>query len=134
LFYSAAAVSDFFLQQMAEHKIQSSAGPLILHLDCTPKLVPLLKSIWIPHCFVVTFKLETDDTILDSKVGVHLFKYNVDVNVGNILGRHRSQVIVYQRNVEKVVINRTEEQEKNGIELEEDLVKDLAQRHEIFLK
>lgn len=134
MFYSAAAVSDFFMAQMAEHKIQSSAGPLTLTLECVPKLVPLLKARWMPQAFIVTFKLETDDSILDKKVGVHLFKYNVDINVANILGKHRNQAIVCQRDREKLLLERSEQDQAEGVELERSIVLELVKRHGLYCK
>ena len=70
-FYLAAAVSDFYLPwaDMAQHKIQSSDGPLELRLPKVPKMVAALRQTWAPRAFVVSFKLETDETILLRKVG-----------------------------------------------------------------
>ncbi|CAI5530603.1 unnamed protein product [Closterium sp. Naga37s-1] len=57
--YLAAAVSDFFVPwpSMVEHKIQSGAGPLDIHLARVPKMIPLLRSLWCPQALLVSFKV-----------------------------------------------------------------------------
>eukprot|EP00798_Chlamydomonas_sp_ICE-L_P011496 gene11496-34213_t len=66
MFYLAAAVSDFYIpwSELAEHKIQSSGGPLALSLHKVPKMLGLLTQQWAPKAMVVSFKLETDPDIL----------------------------------------------------------------------
>lgn len=51
----------------AEHKI-SGADPLVLELQKVPKLLGELTSVWAPHATVVSFKLETDEEVLLTKV------------------------------------------------------------------
>jgi phosphopantothenate---cysteine ligase (ATP) len=101
----AAAVSDFFVpdNQLEEHKIQSKGGTagLTLELSPVPKLLGALKARretaeseagvslpgtpWCPQSFVVSFKLETDDSILESKAFRAMGKYEVDAVVANLL-------------------------------------------------
>jgi hypothetical protein len=52
----------------AEHKIQSADGPLALNLSKVPKMLGVLRHVWAPGAFVVSFKLETDERILLDKV------------------------------------------------------------------
>lgn len=52
----------------AVHKIQSADGPLALNLSKVPKMLGVLRGTWAPGAFVVSFKLETDESILLSKV------------------------------------------------------------------
>jgi len=130
LFYSAAAVSDFYLKQKAEHKIQSSDGPLKIELDVVPKIIPLLKKKWFPKGMLITFKLETDISILTKKMNIHLCNYNVDLVIGNILGKHRDQVVISQKDKEPTWINRKPEQP----EIEEDLINTIVDRHSAFIK
>lgn len=52
----------------AEHKIQSRDGPLELHLDRVPKALGTLRALWAPDALVVSFKLETDEALLEGKV------------------------------------------------------------------
>jgi phosphopantothenate---cysteine ligase (ATP) len=78
LLYLAAAVSDFYipLSQMPSHKIQSSNGPLSLSLQLVPKMLGPLVTIWAPNAFIVSFKLETDNQILEHKAKEALKKYH----------------------------------------------------------
>ena len=62
--YLAAAVSDFYLPNPAEHKIQSSAQKTLkIELEPVPKLLGQIK-VWAPSARVISFKLETDPAIL----------------------------------------------------------------------
>jgi hypothetical protein len=70
--------------QMAQHKIQSSSG-LTLELEQVPKMLGKLTREWAPHSFVVSFKLETDESILFKKAGGAIKAYDVDLVVANLL-------------------------------------------------
>jgi phosphopantothenate-cysteine ligase len=96
----AAAVSDFFIptSKMSEHKIQSGQGGrgLDLHLEGVPKAVPL----WIaaaPGSRFITFKLETDDTILVAKATAALDGYGHYAVVANTLAKRSQQLLVITR-------------------------------------
>jgi len=130
LFFSVAAVSDFYLKKLAEHKIQSSDGPLTIELNVVPKVIPLLKKKFFPKGMLITFKLETDINILTKKMNIHLFNYNVDLVIGNILGNHRDQVVISQKEQEPFWINRKPEQ----TEIEEDLISLVIERHSSFIQ
>uniref|UniRef100_A0A6B2LB67 DNA/pantothenate metabolism flavoprotein C-terminal domain-containing protein n=1 Tax=Arcella intermedia TaxID=1963864 RepID=A0A6B2LB67_9EUKA len=125
IIFSAAAVSDFYLKDLSEHKIQSSNGPLQLSLDNVPKVVPLLKSEWCPEALIITFKLETDPSILSKKMNGHLVGYNVDIVIGNILGQHRKEVVIAQKATEdhKITLN------NQDTEIEKSIVDVIIQRH-----
>lgn len=60
-----------FHPPQAVHKIQSADGPLALNLSKVPKMLGVLRSAWAPGAFVVSFKLETDESILLTKVCLH---------------------------------------------------------------
>lgn len=81
LLYLAAAVSDFYIPitQMPNHKIQSSNGPLSLSLQLVPKMLGPLVTLWAPKAFIVSFKLETNEEILESKARQALSKYKHNV-------------------------------------------------------
>jgi len=83
---------------------------------------------------IVTFKLETTDSILGKKVNVHLVNYNVDLVIGNILGKHRDQVVICQKGQEDLWLKRSEKDIAAGIELEESLVATVVKRHEDFIQ
>eukprot|EP01139_Manchomonas_bermudensis_P014409 Amastigsp_a508460_803.p1 type:complete len:300 gc:universal Amastigsp_a508460_803:1213-314(-) len=94
MFVLAAAVSDFYVPRsaMAEHKIQSSSGPLHLELSRVPKALGALRHEWVPSAFVVSFKLETDPEILFAKARGALSSYGVHAVVANILAT-RTEVV-----------------------------------------
>ena len=97
LLYLAAAVSDFYIpaREMPEHKIQSSDGPMNLSLHLVPKmLLPLVKD-WVPEAYVISFKLETDISILIPKAQKALATYRHKLVIGNIL-ETKSKVSDYQ--------------------------------------
>ena len=98
LIYACAAVSDFFIpeDEMAEHKIQSrdNSHGLDLHLKNVPKMLGKLRSEWCPHATIVTFKLETDESILLSKASASMKSYGQDIVVGNVLATYRHRVIL----------------------------------------
>ncbi|CED82565.1 Uncharacterized conserved protein with similarity to phosphopantothenoylcysteine synthetase/decarboxylase [Phaffia rhodozyma] len=100
LFYLAAAVSDFYLpeEKMAEHKIQSgpvagSDGRLTLVMDQVPKILKPLVSEWTKEGYVVSFKLETDESLLLPKARGALDRYNHQMVIGNDLHRRKFEVV-----------------------------------------
>jgi phosphopantothenate---cysteine ligase (ATP) len=115
LFYLAAAVSDFFVPQerMVEHKIQSSEDfqqevvssgdrapaahmedkRLIIDLDPVPKFLKLLVDGWAPQSMIISFKLETDPSILAKKARYALEKYSHHLVIGNKLNTRKWEVL-----------------------------------------
>ncbi|KAJ2947304.1 hypothetical protein O0L34_g17021 [Tuta absoluta] len=77
LLYLAAAVSDFYVpkDQVPTHKMQSGSGPPAIQLQLVPKMLAPLCSLWVPEAYVVSFKLETDESILINKARAALDKY-----------------------------------------------------------
>lgn len=120
LFYLAAAVSDFFVphSRMPQHKIQSGDfktdsgdagqditstttpdGKLIVNLDPVPKFLRRLVESWAQQAMIVSFKLETDNTILIKKATQALDRYNHQLVIGNLLQtRNKEVVFVTQKN------------------------------------
>eukprot|EP00735_Rhodelphis_limneticus_P011106 TRINITY_DN4165_c0_g1::TRINITY_DN4165_c0_g1_i1::g.2038::m.2038 TRINITY_DN4165_c0_g1::TRINITY_DN4165_c0_g1_i1::g.2038 ORF type:complete len:364 (+),score=91.37,sp/Q9LZM3/PPCS2_ARATH/49.25/8e-79,DFP/PF04127.10/2.1e-06,DFP/PF04127.10/2.8e-10,Arch_ATPase/PF01637.13/0.41,Arch_ATPase/PF01637.13/1.1e+03,NAD_binding_10/PF13460.1/0.26,NAD_binding_10/PF13460.1/5.4e+03 TRINITY_DN4165_c0_g1_i1:46-1137(+) len=96
LCYLAAAVSDYYIPMtsMAEHKIQSSTGPLDLHLDNVPKMLGVLRHVWCPNAYVVSFKLETDSQILRDKAQTSMGKHGMHAVVANILKTRKDEVYI----------------------------------------
>jgi phosphopantothenate-cysteine ligase len=116
MFYLAAAVSDFFVPQdrMVEHKIQSneefshsvvdeSTGKqpaartegrsLIIDLEPVPKFLKQLVDGWAPESIIVSFKLETDPSILVKKAQYSLNKYAHHLVIGNLLTTRKWEVV-----------------------------------------
>jgi len=100
LTYLAAAVSDFYLpmDSLSEHKIQSrELNTLEISLEPVPKLLGHVKSEWNPQTHAVSFKLETDEAILEKKARGSIEKYDMDLVVANLLQTARSQCIMYPK-------------------------------------
>lgn len=99
LIYSAAAVADFFLppEDVATHKIQSRNGGagLQLNFSNTPKMLRPLVKLWCPMAFIVSFKLETDEDILEDKVNSSIEQYGQHCVVANLLHSHQNHVWIY---------------------------------------
>lgn len=117
MFYLAAAVSDFFVpkDRLSEHKIQSSDQPcepqtgkngtssveraraggkkLMIDLDPVPKFLKRLVDGWAPNAMIVSFKLETDPSILISKARAALERYSHHLVIGNILSTRSFEVV-----------------------------------------
>lgn len=116
MFYLAAAVSDFFVPQdrMVEHKIQSSeefsqqghfdkdkkrpaarteGKSLIIDLEPVPKFLKALVDGWAPDAMIVSFKLETDPSILVAKAKYALDKYAHHLVIGNLLTTRKWEVV-----------------------------------------
>ena len=116
-FYLAAAVSDFFLprDRLSEHKIQSATGPatngesepmlsnhlsgtgqsnkLVIDLDPVPKILKNLVEGWAPEGMIVSFKLETDPSLLIFKSQQALQKYSHHLVIGNLLSTRKYEVV-----------------------------------------
>ena len=117
LFYLAAAVSDFFIpaERMVEHKIQSSEEfsgqlkangngnrppaarienkSLVVDLDPVPKFLKSLVDGWAPEGMIVSFKLETDPSLLVEKAQHALRKYSHHLVIGNLLSTRKWEVV-----------------------------------------
>ena len=116
LFYLAAAVSDFFVpkHRLSEHKIQSSdsnsageaAEPgssdtlntsrgkqFMINLDPVPKFLKSLVDGWAPEGMIVSFKLETDPSLLVSKAQQALARYSHHLVIGNLLSTRKFEVV-----------------------------------------
>lgn len=95
----ASAVSDFYLPRddMSEHKIQSAGGNtgLEIHLKPVPKALEAVRTVWSPHAFVVSFKLETDRELLATKAVQAIDRYGVHVVVANLLADRYSSVALF---------------------------------------
>jgi phosphopantothenate-cysteine ligase len=99
--FQSAAVSDFYLPSSVQstHKIQSgdiadADGHLHLSLPNTPKILKWIRSDWAPDAFLVSFKLETNDSILFSKAAGAVQKYGVHAVVANTLDARYREVFL----------------------------------------
>eukprot|EP00835_Amoeboradix_gromovi_P003306 NODE_213_length_14376_cov_0.499054.p6 type:complete len:268 gc:universal NODE_213_length_14376_cov_0.499054:13382-14185(+) len=107
LLYLAAAVSDFYIDNLPEHKL-SQDQTLILNLQPVPKFVGCIKE-WSPNARIVTFKLETDKEQLIKKSRKALMKYKHDLVIANMLNtRHEYVYFVTLDSITKIQRNERE--------------------------
>ena len=101
LLYLAAAVSDFYVDDVPVHKL-SQDQTLILNLQPVPKFVQFIKE-WSPNAVIVTFKLETDQEVLIQKSKKALEKNKHNLVIANMLEtRHEFVYFVTSTSVEKI--------------------------------
>jgi phosphopantothenate-cysteine ligase len=145
--FSAAAVADFYVpyEEMSQHKIQSRDVPdeqLVIKMKQTPKCLKTLTLDWCPNAFIVSFKLETDASIINKKVNDAITKYHVDVVLANLLSTYVHDIYIhyndYTKNREVSSGRLISVDPKNGNNLEQRLeakvVDELIERHNIFIQ
>ncbi|XP_068670747.1 uncharacterized protein [Montipora capricornis] len=133
MLYLAAAVSDFYIpsQSRPQHKVSSDV-PLQLDLVQAPKMLAPLVKEWIPHAFIISFKLETDVNIISKKARGALAKYCHQVVVSNILQTRKKTVVIITPTQETAIWMSDSELEA-GREIEEKIVADLKKMHQQFI-
>ncbi|GAA5830746.1 hypothetical protein JCM11251_001061 [Rhodosporidiobolus azoricus] len=153
MYYLAAAVSDFFIPytKMSEHKIQSGKGSLVIEMDQVPKVLKTMVDEWSNEGFVVSFKLETDPSILLPKARAALSRYGHQVVVGNLLDTRKYEVVLVSpassssspspspgregEGEEWVRIGKEGRKETGEVhEIEEDIVRRLVGMHEGWIR
>ncbi|KAJ7998503.1 hypothetical protein DPEC_G00205600 [Dallia pectoralis] len=134
MFYLAAAVSDFYIpvSDMPEHKIQSSDGPLQISMKMVPKMLSPLVKDWAPQAFVISFKLETDPSILLDRARRALDIYRHQAVVANVLDTRRGYVVVVTHDTQ-VELVLTDEEASKGVEIEDRIVRNLSIAHSQFI-
>ena len=91
----AAAVSDFApARGGAQHKLASASGTLALTLGAVPKRLHAVATIWAPQACIISFKLETDASLLLPKAAAALAAAGVRAVVANLLHRRYAEVHV----------------------------------------
>ncbi|CCH59433.1 hypothetical protein TBLA_0B06070 [Henningerozyma blattae CBS 6284] len=68
-------------------------GRLLISLNPVPKFLKRLVEAWAPKGMLVSFKLETDDTILIQKATTALDKYGHQLVIGNLLQTRNTEVV-----------------------------------------
>ena len=71
---------------------QSSAGAPEIELTNSPKMLLPLRHAWCPEGFIVTFKLETDESILVRKAQGSIEKYGMNLVIANLLTTRKEEV------------------------------------------
>ncbi len=137
LFYLAAAVSDFFLpsSRIPEHKIQSQdhGGKLVVDLEPVPKFLRRLVDSWAPIAMIVSFKLETDSSILIKKATTALERYNHQLVIGNLL-QTRKHEVVFVTPQDHEWIKLTNSQIENNVEIESLIIPKIVKVHNEWIK
>lgn len=131
MLFLAAAVSDFYIpaERMTSHKIQSSRVGLTIELDSVPKALGAVRWSWAPACFLVTFKLETDYTILGEKVKNSIKHYGQHAVVANLLQTRFQEVQLFTSAQEiPVTLKKTDKRDLN-----EDIVSLIAEVHQSYI-
>ncbi|CAG0884274.1 unnamed protein product [Darwinula stevensoni] len=134
LLYLAAAVSDFYIpkDKMPEHKVQSDGGPLKLELQLVPKMLKPLVCLWCPEAYIVSFKLETDISLLSKKAKEALLKYKHNVVIGNLLQTRKESVIMVKQD-EEINIQISHEEQSKGIEIEQKIIAVVKSWHSEYM-
>jgi phosphopantothenate-cysteine ligase len=123
MLYLAAAVSDYTLEHPpCTHKLKSNEPSLDLHLVPVPKVLGEIKQK-LPKSFVVSFKLETDPSLLIPSCYKAIEKYNVDRVVGNLLQTRKKEVQLVARNSFETITT------TSGF-IEEEVIQELTKLHE----
>ncbi|KAE9391599.1 DFP-domain-containing protein [Gymnopus androsaceus JB14] len=155
MYYLAAAVSDFFLprQKMSEHKIQSGKGSLHIEMDQVPKILKPMVDDWTgKDGYIVSFKLETDQTLLIPKAQTSLQRYGHQIVIGNDLNRRKFEVVFISWKAHSaststpIKVKEVLEEDSrfaeswiridphdNNKEIEEDIIAELVTRHEAWI-
>jgi len=132
--FLASAVSDYFIPKatMEEHKIQAAScdDGLKVELTSTPKMLGLWRDA-TKNVGMISFKLETDFNIMESKINGSFEKYGSNMIIGNLLETRYDEVILCNKigdgkggkgkgwSMEKVVLK-----ENPGVENIEELIVD----------
>lgn len=136
LFFLAAAVSDFFIptSRVSEHKIQSQGGggKLMVDLDPVPKFLRRLVESWAPHSMIVSFKLETDESLLLFKARQALERYSHQLVIGNLL-QTRKRKVVFVTVDDAIDYEITPEQEAAGVEIESVIIPKVVEAHTAYI-
>ncbi|GEQ67833.1 hypothetical protein JCM33374_g1499 [Metschnikowia sp. JCM 33374] len=133
LFYLAAAVSDFFLpsSRLPKHKIQAQpSGKLIVDLEAVPKFLRRLVDSWAPQAMIVSFKLETDNSILIKKATEALRRYHHQLVIGNLLQTRKKEVVFVTPNGDESWIRLTDDQDSSNAEIESIIIPAVIQEHD----
>nr|AFK34009.1 unknown [Lotus japonicus] len=94
-------------------------------------MLSVLRKDWAPLAFCVSFKLETDSSILLTKAGTALEKYKMHAVVANELSTRKEQVVVVT-GAEKIKVQRDKSMSVNDVE--DPLINLLSERHGPYIE
>ncbi|XP_053256354.1 phosphopantothenate--cysteine ligase isoform X2 [Podarcis raffonei] len=102
-------------------------------MKMVPKMLSPLVKEWAPEAFVISFKLETNPSILIDKAKQALEKYRHQVVVANVLDSRRTSVIVVTKDSE-TQLSLSDDEVAQGMEIEEKIVSYLESQHRAFME
>ena len=116
---------------MSEHKLQSADETSSFKLSKVPKMMEPLVKYWVPKAFIVSFKLETDASMLQSKAKKALQNYGHNLVIANLLQTRKTQVIIFSSQPDKQpeTIKLCREEIENEVEIEMKIVQNIMARH-----
>lgn len=131
MLYLAAAVADFYLpnNEMSTHKIHSDS-PLTISLKLVPKMLRPLVRQWVPDAYVISFKLETDSSILTKKAREALSKYGHQMVIANMLQTRKRRVTLVTEDTTFPLEIRPDEEDR--VEIEEKIIDLVVECHQKF--
>ncbi|XP_036888392.1 phosphopantothenate--cysteine ligase isoform X2 [Sturnira hondurensis] len=115
------------------HKTTQHSLRHIITMKMVPKMLSPLVKDWAPKAFVISFKLETDPSIVIDRARNALEIYRHQVVVANILESRQSFVVIITKDSETKLLLSEEDKEK-GIEIEKKIVDNLQSRHTAFIQ
>ncbi|XP_052616562.1 phosphopantothenate--cysteine ligase-like [Peromyscus californicus insignis] len=126
MLHLASAVSAFYIpvSEMPEHKIHSSGGPLMINAAVEIKMLSPLVKEWAPKAFRVSFKLETDPTIIINRARNASGVNKHQAVVSNIFESIQSFVVIVTQDSETKLLL-SEDEIAKGMMIEDKTVEDL---------
>lgn len=118
--------------------MNQSTNTLSLTLQPVPKVIHNLRQKWSPHAFCVSFKLETDETILEQKVKQAIENYDVHLVIGNVLDTRYDKVTLFERendhnksmNLKATEVTRSDsKKDYDDDELEDNIISHVVEKH-----
>lgn len=151
LIYLAAAISDFYIPEeyLPKHKIQSkdintleAKNTINLTLYKAPKELYKIKKDLFEECFLITFKLETDESILEYKSTNALKSTCSNIVLGNLLHKRYDQVNLYVHNFQSNCNNESNIldytsyiiKKDNSNYIEENIIEKISELHDKYIK
>lgn len=99
-----------------------------------PKLLKDITQKWCPDAMIISFKLETDEKILEKKCIETFEKYHTDMIIANILETRYNHVILYLPTAEAGKVEALHVNKIGDENIEKPMIDEVIKQHEIFIK
>lgn len=130
--YLAAAVSDFVVTELPTHKIASNSE-FNLELSVAPKVIEKVVNSFVPKAFIVSFKLETDESKLIPKAKAALTKYGHQLVIANMLATRKHKVTLVRKDIEESEEIVLPVPQSNQTEIESIIIDRVGALHQKFI-